>query len=393
MYLLFLFTFFVISCRKENQVSKVSPTQTEDIAALKSFLSEATGTKIDKVIFDDTKKEFVIDGDMMMSLKSASEHYAKAAATSSENPGGKTTQRRYTFLMNSTAARSVTIYADGSVPGAWQTAIDQSINNWNSTDCLFKLSRTGSSSGASIIFSVYTDAGTNVVAYSYLPNGSGNSGNGVSINLNANGLSAGQKQFAITHELGHSLGFLHTDQTDGILIPETPDASDPKSIMNSYVLEWAGYTYYDVLSYGIIYPNADNTKRFLRYYNGTATDHFYTLNSSELNGGAGGYTFERGAGYMYTSQVSGTVPLYRYYNADAKDHFYTTNYSTLGAGAGGYVLEWVAGYLFATQVSGTRPLYRYYSASAKDHFYTTDYGELGAGAGGYASEGIAGYVY
>jgi hypothetical protein len=389
---LLLFSFFVISCRKDNQVSKTPPAQTDDIATLRSFLSENTGASLDKVTFDDTKKEFTIDGDVIMSLKNASEHYAKAVAT--DNEGARTTQRRYDFILNATAAAGITIYADASVvPTAWQTAIDQAINNWNSTDCLIKVSRAGSAAGASIVFSSYTDPNTSTIAFASFPNAAGNAGPTVSINLYYSTLSASQKQFAITHELGHCLGFMHTNQFNGVLIPETPDAADPNSVMNAVVLNWGGYTFYDILSYGIVYPNAANTKRFLRYYDPTYKDHFYTLASTEINAGANGYHFEGGAGYFYTTQVSGTTPLYRYYNGPQHDHFYTANYGELGAGANGYTYEGISGYLFSAQVAGTRPLYRYYNGTQQDHFYTANYGELGAGANGYTYEGVVGYVY
>lgn len=389
---LFLFSFFVISCRKDNQVPKTSPPQTDDIATLRTFLSENTGTKIDDVTFDDVKKQFTIDGDVIMSLKDASAHYAKAATTS--DPGGRTTQRRYDFIMNATAAAAVTIYADaGVVPAAWQTAIDQAINNWNSTDCLVKISRAGSAAGASIVFSSYTDPNTSTIAFASFPDANGNPGPTVSINLYYSTLSASQKQFAITHELGHCLGFMHTNQFNGVLIPETPNAQDPNSVMNAVVLNWNGFTYYDIISYGIVYPNAANTKRLLRYYSGKDKDHFYTINSTELNASGSSYNFEKGEGYLYASQVSGSTPLYRYYRGSDKDHFYTANFAELGNGADGYAYEGIAGYLFATQISGTRPLYRYYSGTDSDHFYTTNFNELGSGGNGYTYEGVVGYVY
>ena len=391
LFALFLFSFFVISCRKDNQVPKTSLPQTDDIATLRTFLSENTGATIDKITFDDTKKEFTIDGDVIMSLKDASAHYAKAVAN---DAGGRTTQRRYDFIMNATVATSVTIYAGPTVPAAWQTAIDQAINNWNSTDCLVKLSRiTTGPFGARILFSSYTDASSSTIAFASFPNVAGDCGPTVDINLHHSTLSASQKQFAITHELGHCLGFMHTNQSNGVLIPETPNASDPNSVMNATVLNWGGFTYYDIISYGIVYPNAANAKRLLRYYNGNTHDHFYTLNSTELNASGASYNFEKGEGYMFTSQVPGTYPFYRYYNSANGDHFYTANFAEAGNGSGGYSLEGIAGYLFIEPTVGTRPLYRYFNLSRGDHFYTVNFNEFGSGSGGYAYEGVAGYVY
>ena len=54
----------------------------------------------------------------------------------------------------------------------------------------------------------------------------------------------------------------------------------------------------------------------------------------------------------------------------------------------GYASEGVAGYCFSNQKAGTIPLYRHYGNG--DHFYTTTAGSMGHY--GYKSEGIACYV-
>jgi hypothetical protein len=57
----------------------------------------------------------------------------------------------------------------------------------------------------------------------------------------------------LTHELGHSIGFTHTDGTYGNLVPNTPE-TDPNSVMNSFVLPWNGFTPYDIAAVNTIYP-------------------------------------------------------------------------------------------------------------------------------------------
>jgi hypothetical protein len=79
-----------------------------------------------------------------------------------------------------------------------------------------------------------------MVAQAYLPYWDGSVGNEVDINTYYNYLSSSYKTFALTHELGHSIGFTHTDGTYGNLIPGTPE-SDPNSVMNSIVLPWNGF--------------------------------------------------------------------------------------------------------------------------------------------------------
>ena len=91
-----------------------------------------------------------------------------------------------------------------------------------------------------------------------------------------------------------------------------------------------------------------------RYYNGANHDHFYTINPHEIGTvvpgvtGRHGYTSERIAAYCYPHSSTGMVPLYRYYNGGASDHFYTTNAAEIGTtvpgllGLHGYRSEGVA---------------------------------------------------
>ncbi|MGD9209872.1 MAG: hypothetical protein PVI90_03810, partial [Desulfobacteraceae bacterium] len=66
-------------------------------------------------------------------------------------------------------------------------------------------------------------------------------------------------------------------------------------------------------------------------------------------GTAYGYTFESYVGYVYSSLVQGSIPLYRYYSSTTNDHFYTTNWEELGQGNYGYTYEGITGYVHAAQ--------------------------------------------
>ena len=142
------------------------------------------------------------------------------------------------------------------------------------------------------------------------------------------------------------------------------------------------------------------------------SDHFYTINQNEIGTtqpgkvGKHGYTSEGTQCRIYSTLVTGSVPLYRYYNGQAHDHFYTTNANEIGAitpglkGHHGYSSEGIAGYCFPSPWFGTVPLYRYYlTKGSPDHFYTTNPHEIGTivpgaiGKYGYKSEGIACYVF
>ncbi len=335
------------------------------------------------IVFDARVNEFIIDKDIRMTLTEARQHYTKSIAS-------KTKQKKYAIVMTTVAASNIKIYVFPTVPADWQTAVDQAISNWNGVNSSIAITRVYTAAAANLTVNIYNDTATTTIAYAYYPTSSGSSGSGMMINTHYNTLSASQKQFAITHEMGHNYGLTHTNQP-GTLIACTPDV-DANSVMNSTVLNWNGFTTYDKIGISTLYPKRDGTAKLYRYYNSGNGDHFYTTNACDLGSGKSGYVFEGDAGFLYTTAVAGTNALHRYYDPGNGDHFYTTNWSELGGGAGGYLYEGIAGYLFPTAQAGTVALYRYYNPGNGDHFYTTNWSELGGGAGGYLYESIAGYV-
>lgn len=59
-----------------------------------------------------------------------------------------------------------------------------------------------------------------------------------------------------------------------------------------------------------------------------------------------GYTFEGVPGWIYPSQVCGSIPLYRTYDASGTDHFYTQSQSEYqGVIAEGFLDEGIVGYI------------------------------------------------
>jgi hypothetical protein len=87
----------------------------------------------------------------------------------------------------------------------------------------------------------------------------------MTINTYYNSLDAGRKLFAMAHEMGHNFGLLHTNQTDGALIPGTP-TTDANSVMNSFVLPWNGFTYYDQVAVQVLYPGTTGSSIALRQH-------------------------------------------------------------------------------------------------------------------------------
>lgn len=138
---------------------------------------------------------------------------------------------------------------------------------------------------------------------------------------------------------------------------------------------------------------------WLRAYSSSAHDHFYTVDGTEMQKATTtlGYAFEAVTGYVFTTQETGSIPLYRLYSGKASDHFYTADAQERDKAISkfGYTYEGISGYVFASGVCGTQPLYRMYSPGQSDHFYTMSATESSNAARGgvYGFEGIAGYIY
>ncbi|UYZ63683.1 zinc-dependent metalloprotease [Hymenobacter weizhouensis] len=220
--------------------------QKEELAKLTDFLATSTGVKADNIVFDAAHKTFVLDGDVLITETDARERMAAGQAPQGEHWRGN-------YLVSNTYVTNIDYFIESSVSSAWRTATRQGIANWNAVNGtrLFLRETTTRSQADVIVNTSYADA--NWIAQAYLPYSNGRPGNTVTINTKYNSLDASRKQFAMTHEMGHIHGLLHTNQTQGVFIPGTP-SSDPNSVMNASVLAWQGFTAGDILATQIIYP-------------------------------------------------------------------------------------------------------------------------------------------
>lgn len=244
-FLLLALPVFLFACSKDNATPDVKAE--DNTEKLVSYL-ETQGFKKDKIVLKGD--QFILDGDVLISKEEVEKRVANDA-NPDRIPSGE--HWRGLYLISNTYNTNVRLYIDPAVPAAWRTAIQGAVNNWNAVN--------GTRLGMSIITSasgVYTRVfmgfeSANWIARAYLPTSNGRPGVSVEINSNYNSLPASQKLFAITHELGHTIGFYHTNQTQGVFITGTPSV-DANSVMNSFVLNWAGFTAGDVRATQIIYP-------------------------------------------------------------------------------------------------------------------------------------------
>ena len=128
-----------------------------------------------------------------------------------------------------------------------------------------------------------------------------------------------------------------------------------------------------------------------RSVSNTNGGHLY---STTANDQAGAYKTEGVTGYLMTSQVSGTQPLYRLSNG--KGDMVLTADPNLRATmqSQGYKDEGPVGYIATSQLAGTQPFYQVTSPDGANHFYTTNAGERDQVVGrGWKDQGTIGYVW
>jgi hypothetical protein len=247
-----VFSLFVLtqSCKKSSDLE--APAKTDNITELKQAVAASTGYSADKVTYSATAKEFTVDGDGIVSLEDAQARFGNNGAGTASAANG-TAQRTYAYVC-APSKRNLKIYIDpATVPATWAAAIDQAIANWNSLGCGITMTKVTSTTLATTFVTGYYNNTTNVIGTSNYPDMLGGAGRRINLNTYYNTLPDAQKIFTATHELGHSIGFTHSNGTYGNLIAGTTDA-DASSIMNSFALNWVSFTSYDVTAANTIYP-------------------------------------------------------------------------------------------------------------------------------------------
>lgn len=125
-----------------------------------------------------------------------------------------------------------------------------------------------------------------------------------------------------------------------------------------------------------------------RLYNAGRHDHLYSHMSNE--GHQYGYKLEGIAFYLAPAPAAEHVALYRCYRPATLTHLLSTD-----AGCEGSTTEGPMGYIATTQLPGTVPLYRLFRSAYQANFYTTNWPEADDAVRlyGFSQQGVAGYVY
>lgn len=352
----------------------------------------------------DIGKEYLVDEDILFPKNGQPDF-------SIFNDGPKTEQYGTSNYVGYNVQPNITVRIDPSM-NAYTSEIQGAIAIWNNViNCRVKFTLTTATNQNILITN--SNLGAGFCGAAYFPV-NGQPGALVRININEiAGNSFLQRQRTIAHELGHTIGFRHTNwqgyEDMNIISPDnsaritathllgTPTGTDANSLMNGREcgIGATSLSNFDILAVQYLYPAnppVAGTVPVFRYCRvpsptDNMMDHFYTTDLSELgNGNNNDYIFEGVGFFAFTNQASGTVPVYRYYNVSNIDHFYTT----VSNNYGGYVYERIAFYAYPSSGNGAQPIKRFNSTKYTDHFYTKNPNE---NPNDYTFEGNEFYAY
>jgi len=322
--LILLFIALLASCSQDEMQPQDVPTQDKDLIEALGF--DVTGMK-------SMGEFYLVENDIL--LRKDKLHEYQPVNTISI-PDGRTEQARVSDLVSLANQRNITVFVDSSIPTSgdddWRTEVQQAIAEINAISNSRIRMQYVTSGPADI--TVRDDAGALydgpvggwVLAAAEWP-ASGNSGYQIRINLNTDNnrvFTTGQKKYNMAHELGHCVGFRHTNwsglgESAGIGISGTPNSGsnpDPNSVMNggTALNSWNGFSSYDRIAYSSTYPAMSVSTSGPTKGNNSGT---YTWSAS-ASGGIGPYTYAWYYSYdgqSYTnpfgngSSVSAQLPL------------------------------------------------------------------------------------
>lgn len=219
-------------------------------AARGAAVLESMGYPKDRI--KEVEGGFIVEDDMFFPLS--------GLVPSGSAPFAKTAQRQSTPI-SSPPPNRVTVAMHGSMGSNWLPIVSQAVNQWNAVNSRLHLVLVPGSASITI----YSDTSTacpsgfrnlpdNVGGIAVVASG-GFPGQSLCINTDASGFTNDPvRVMVVTHEMGHTIGFNHTDGNAGTLVPGTP-AADNLSIMGSSGNFSRALSADDIKALEIMYPS------------------------------------------------------------------------------------------------------------------------------------------
>lgn len=297
------FSFLIFSCEKNEELNSDKRNTIEITQSNKAVLQKILdqGYQLNEIV--ETKDFYLVQNDIM---------FSKDINSYKDNDLHNPNERHAsTNNLISTDYRVITVYIDPSIPMSgvddWRTAINAAMNEWtNISDCSIHFVQSYFPNPDVIIKSDNNSLPNNVIASAGFPLNS-KAYNQVLINLDFNSnatVSESSKKYNMAHELGHCIGFRHTNwdiNGEGVssvganYIPNTP-SQDSNSVMNGGTANysWNGFSTFDISAVKYLYNDIPCNRRlvgatdicaFDRYGNSIDYNYnsFSSSNSEQIN--------------------------------------------------------------------------------------------------------------
>lgn len=397
-----LLTGTLISCKKDA-VKKETPDPVPHTVA----------EKIWKMGFDSSsivtyKDGYLVENDIFFSRKDLESDFSKSPVIRV----GKTEQYRTTNLVTG-LPRQIRVAVTGLTSNIVQ-AVDEAIGRYNDTRLDITFVRV--SGTADITVSGFYQV-SNVLGSSGFPTG-GNPYPSITLNTYWFTSSSPVAYVASTiqHEIGHCIGFRHTDYMDrsyscggspvnegdggvgAIHIPGSPTGPDAQSFMLACAPSGQASRSFvpnDVFALSYLYnlSHVPRAQPIYEFYSQAGVQRVVTPNANFQLFYSGwnyiGFSFR-----AFLTQESGTIPIYEYANNVDGDHTYSPNpndpnilsfpnWYRVGSGPIFYV--------YSTSAAGRIPVYRYYNASETSTLFTSN-NRIHLDYPGWSLQGISWYA-
>ncbi|MDY8137932.1 hypothetical protein [Aquimarina sp. 2201CG5-10] len=240
-------TLLYVSCQNEDLQESVDPveqTLTKKAEATLDFLIEQ-GYSVHDLKPDFESETFIFGDDIAFPFE-------LKGNLDKNKPNEETTDQRnqWYYVGNGvyySNSRNINYYIERNFPRSLEYEFSWAAYHWSRVSPNINIRRTYTRSSADILVGAWYSTSDRAWARAALPSGNGNVGSWLNVNTakDHEGSSSESTMALLIHELGHNLGYLHSDQTEGGRIPGTNGpgyhaANNCGSVMKSsvYVCNW-----------------------------------------------------------------------------------------------------------------------------------------------------------